>query len=90
MAQYTRLIDAVGAKRNVYYNVSNDTTEFVIWAPGLMGMRGFEGKNVIYAPKEALSPVLGDTDEYKPAHGKENDPVYRHIEGFWYIEHSFN
>ena len=90
VAEYTRLIDAVGATRNVFYRVSDDTTVFIIWAPGLAGMTGVEGKDVIYAPKEALTPVISDTDAYRPAPGKQNVPVYRHIEGSWYIEHSFD
>ena len=87
--EYSRLIDAVGATRNVYYNVETDTTLFIIYAPGLAGMVGVEGKNIVYSPKKECSPVVPDTDEYKPAPGHEDESVYRHIEGPWYIEHSF-
>jgi hypothetical protein len=87
--EYSRLIDAVGATRNVYYNVGTDTTLFIIYAPGLAGMVGVEGKNIIYSPKKERSPVVPDTDEYKPAPGHEDESVYRRIEGPWYIEHSF-
>ena len=87
IAEYRRILAAIGYPRGFYYFPDSGRVEFVAWAVGL-AVSG-ASKIVVYNPEQS-TPLVADLDTYRPQPGQRSIRAYRHIEGLWYLEFDAN
>jgi hypothetical protein len=80
--RYVELLTTVGGYRIEHYA---DATMIALFRAGIVPSGS--SKNLVYAPRDAPSPIVADTDRDRPAHFTES---YAALGGGWYVEHSSN
>jgi hypothetical protein len=80
--RYVELLTTVGGYRIEHHG---GVTAIAMFRAGIVPSGA--SKNLVYAPRDAPSPIVADTDRGRPMHFTEN---YAALGGGWYVEHSSN
>jgi hypothetical protein len=80
--RYVELLTIVGGYRIEHHG---DATTIALFRAGIVPSGS--SKNLVYAPRDAPSPIVADTDRDRPTHFSES---YAALGGGWYVEHSSN